>query len=58
MCHTKKGCAPPQHHKQAAMHLSLSPLFLHHYFHVFLFETKASTEKAIGSAVKPFSNEN
>jgi hypothetical protein len=35
----------------------ISPLLLHDYFNVSLFEAKASIEKAIGSAIKPFSNE-
>jgi hypothetical protein len=37
--------------------IHISPLFLHDFFNVSLFETKASIEKAIGDVVVPFSNE-
>ncbi len=54
---------PPRQHETAATHTltpqassnaSLSPLILHDYFHVSLFETKESIEKAIGDVVVPF----
>jgi hypothetical protein len=38
------------------MHSSHLPLFLHDFFNVSLFETKASISKAIGSVAEPFSN--
>jgi hypothetical protein len=53
-----KECQKATHHHDTTKTCIqvISPLFLHDFCNVSLFETKASIEKAIGSVAEPFSN--